>query len=274
MQDNATRTPECPPSATRIYDEEIARELARRHLARQRSTGQRATDFLGSPFGLWILSSVVIGGLSFVVTSYSAYREDARKQSEQSEQMEYEVAFRVGTMVQLIHVTMNSLDQVAKGDMTRVSDLNQNLATVFRRMASFGLFTDLFLEPIATPGAMGQLPPNDITSLGKQSVPRLLEFHAKLSGTKDLEITRIRNCFARVAAPYKWASDWPPVFTIFHDKTINSTSPDWGQKHIDISPELGAIRKWLDALQGAVEKIPPYLTSHSATSGGSQDCPA
>jgi hypothetical protein len=79
-----------------IRQEEVFRAEVRRSLAEEvRSTGDSIVGFLNSAFGLWLLSSVFVTGLTAVWTMLKTRREKRRRVEERLASIRLEVAFRL-----------------------------------------------------------------------------------------------------------------------------------------------------------------------------------
>jgi hypothetical protein len=76
------------------YRAEIRRSLQSDKTSRR----QRLLDFLNSAFGLWVLSTCVVGALTFAYTSQKEAGESTRLRREACERLEVEIARRMSEL--------------------------------------------------------------------------------------------------------------------------------------------------------------------------------
>src|SRR2546428_496097 len=79
----------------RVRAEEVFREEVRRSLQPLRTRWQRLYDFLNSTLGIFLLSSVLVTGLSGAYTWYSQQRQEKTATFELQRKLDAEIAYRL-----------------------------------------------------------------------------------------------------------------------------------------------------------------------------------
>src|SRR6185436_6618468 len=83
--------------ASKLVGDEILRQIIREELASYNLSPKRenkAWSLLNSGFGLWLLSSVMLGLLTFSYSKWEAHRGEAAKTISQVRKLDTEIAYR------------------------------------------------------------------------------------------------------------------------------------------------------------------------------------
>src|SRR4051812_10422445 len=83
----------------RIFEEEVVRHQAREEIRRQeernKRRSERAWEVANSAFGLWVMSSVVIGLGTYLFTSWQHAREGRLASERDARNLETELTYRL-----------------------------------------------------------------------------------------------------------------------------------------------------------------------------------
>jgi hypothetical protein len=79
----------------RIRQEEIFRQEIRTELEKKGVSGKGLWKFVNSAFGLWLLSSVVIAGFTFLYSAWDKNEQEKRSQRSERRRIETEVQARI-----------------------------------------------------------------------------------------------------------------------------------------------------------------------------------
>ena len=79
----------------RVRLEEIFREEVRKTLHQQKTTLQRVYDFFNSSLGIFVLSAILLGGLSALVTRWSENHQKQAQDRETIRRLDIEIAYRL-----------------------------------------------------------------------------------------------------------------------------------------------------------------------------------
>jgi hypothetical protein len=99
---NSTPPPETPQLLSalgeqerlRIRVEEIYREEVRKEITKPKTLSGRLLAFLNSPFGIYVLSSVLVAGVTYVYSQHKETLEKERSKQEELTKLADEIAFR------------------------------------------------------------------------------------------------------------------------------------------------------------------------------------
>jgi hypothetical protein len=80
-----------------IAQDEIIRQKVRDELAAVKAEGSKTWRFVNSSFGLWVLSSVLLSGVVFIYSEYSAYRTEQRAEVARVSNLRAEISYRLDT---------------------------------------------------------------------------------------------------------------------------------------------------------------------------------
>ena len=123
----------------RITLEEIFREEVRKDLAarKKKAAGIRGKlwVFFNTPFGLWFLSTIVIGLATFAYTTLTQYQADRAKQNESQRRLDIEIATRLSNFDRTIRRVFDASWDLAKYDGARESRMEFSLAELDGRTA-------------------------------------------------------------------------------------------------------------------------------------------
>ena len=117
----------------RIREEEIYRQEIRAQLAREdepRKLVNRAWKFLNTPLGLWLLSTVMIGFLTWGYATYQQHRVQALKEAEVRKKLSLEIVLRVRQFGGLLAQEKDKI----KGNRKGFEDLKTYLASIKRTL--------------------------------------------------------------------------------------------------------------------------------------------
>ncbi|MEM8493528.1 MAG: hypothetical protein AAF756_22135 [Pseudomonadota bacterium] len=109
----------------RKIQEEEYRSYLRKHYAQQLSP-KPLWSFLNSPFGLWLLSAVLVSGLSFVVTRWVDYRDAVAASDERSA----EIHMEVGQRTAMAHKELVLAMSLHRDGKLQPDELNSKLESV------------------------------------------------------------------------------------------------------------------------------------------------
>jgi hypothetical protein len=79
----------------RVRLEEVFRDEVRKSLHQPKTVGQRVFDFFNSSLGIFILSAILLGGLSAAVTRWSESHQKQAQDRETIRRLDIEIAYRV-----------------------------------------------------------------------------------------------------------------------------------------------------------------------------------
>ncbi len=104
------------PDRERVRLEEVFREEVRKSLQQPRTFGQQVLEFFNSSLGLFILSSVVLGGFSTLATTWFNNHQEQARSLETERRLDIEIGFRLHQLPLLANqpVTFTQL-HTAKG---------------------------------------------------------------------------------------------------------------------------------------------------------------
>jgi hypothetical protein len=114
----------------RITMEEIFREEVRKDLAskKQKSFFRKLWVFLNTAFGLWFLSTIVIGLATFSYTALTQYDSDRLKQKESIKMLDIEITTRLYNFELTIRKVFNASWDLAQYEGVRESRMEFSLA--------------------------------------------------------------------------------------------------------------------------------------------------
>lgn len=88
---------------SRIHAEEFYRQEVRQQLE---TKGSWLLQFLNSPFGIYVLSSILVSGLTYLYTRHQEELESERRRTEEVLRLEDEISFRERQVTEAIHNAM------------------------------------------------------------------------------------------------------------------------------------------------------------------------
>jgi hypothetical protein len=77
--------------------DEIIRQKVRDELAAAKAEGSKIWKFVNSSFGLWLLSSVLLSGVVFAYSEYTAFRTEQRAEVARVSNLRAEISYRLDT---------------------------------------------------------------------------------------------------------------------------------------------------------------------------------
>jgi hypothetical protein len=99
---------------TRIRAEEIFRLEVRGELEASKprsSRRQRLGSWVNSSFGLWVLSSVVLTGLTTAFTYYQSWRSDRMRKEEIEQRLDIEISNRMSSALARLRIVQHDIGQ-------------------------------------------------------------------------------------------------------------------------------------------------------------------
>jgi hypothetical protein len=103
--------------AEEIYREEVRAEVTRTKTSKTRR--QRLWSLLNTSFGIWLLSSVVLGGLGFLYTSTQSLLTESRIKASSIRKLDTEIASRLRQWSRLGEVEEIKRDHAVPGSFAR-----------------------------------------------------------------------------------------------------------------------------------------------------------
>ncbi len=124
----------------KIRAEEIFREEARNALTQPKTSRQKILSFLNSNFGLFLLSAVLLSGLSGAYTWHTTRQSEAERTRELVTRLDIEISYRLST---LPHV---DTDRFTFSDFHTARGALEGIAEQHPEYGKFGDFSPIFLE--------------------------------------------------------------------------------------------------------------------------------
>ena len=147
----------------------------------------------------------------------------------------------------------------------KINDLNNDLAALWLKMASFGIGTDPYLDNVqlSDSGFGKASPPPDYgipgpyVSLGG---PRLLQRFLEASGVKDMVAEKKKTEFKKLVQAYSN----PAVYRHrdFNERAYNDYRQGQGLFTPQYMADLMAIEQWLTSLDAVLGKQPAFFERH------------
>ena len=78
-----------------ITHDEVIRSKVRAEISNQTGQGSNLWKFLNSSFGIWILSSILLSGLTFLYTNYSAFKVEQTQAQARLSDLKDEISYRL-----------------------------------------------------------------------------------------------------------------------------------------------------------------------------------
>lgn len=78
-----------------ITHDEIIRSKVRAEISKQTDQSSNLWNFLNSSFGIWILSSILLSGLTFIYTNYNAFKVEQTQAEARLSDLKDEISYRL-----------------------------------------------------------------------------------------------------------------------------------------------------------------------------------
>lgn len=123
----------------RIRAEEIFRYEVRREIETRRpedSRGKRLWSLVNSTFGVWLLSSVVLGGLTFAYTTYQQRSAEEMRKAQTERHLKEEISGRISNGIATMHQDGRRIERGEQG-RTMVMVYDEAISFLNNRVRNF-----------------------------------------------------------------------------------------------------------------------------------------